>query len=174
MLILPSLIGMHDQSIYREKALKRLFKNILNLLHVWIERKSVRNNFIYVHVQDEWYIAFSSQQRELRHIRRPLLHQLLCDEISVDDIVRNFANIASVQMIFSIETLSSQPELAHDTLNMFMVDSKVSVQKFLIYSYYAISPSIFFKDCNNFDRYIHISLLHFICFSNLKVVCWFW
>ena len=68
-LVLPALIGVHNQSVYRGKAFKRLMEHIRNLLHVWAERKIIRDNFVGVHVKDWRKIALSPGERKLGHIR---------------------------------------------------------------------------------------------------------
>ena len=51
-----------------------------------------------------------------------------------------------------------------------MVYMKTAIQKLLVYSSYPISSFVLIEDSGNFRGYIRISLLHFICLSNLIVI----
>ena len=51
-LVLPALIRVHDQTLYRRKAFKCFVQHISYLLHVGTGREIVRNDLICIHVQN--------------------------------------------------------------------------------------------------------------------------
>ena len=75
-------------------------------------------------------------------------------------------------MILLLRPLTGQPQLLHDSLDSFMVYTKTTLQKLLVYSSYTISSFVFMENRSDFRGYTRISLLHFICLSNLIVICW--
>ena len=170
-LILPALIRVHNQSVHRGKAFKRLVEHIFNLLHVWTERKIVRDDFIGIHIKDRRKITLSPGKRELRHIGCPLLQRSVCAEVSVDDIVGYLANFASVGMVFLLGTFSGQSQPFHNTLNPLMIHREATPCKFPAYSPHAVPSFVFLEDTLDFRGYICVSLLNFICFPNLIVIC---
>lgn len=169
-LVLPALIGVHNQSVYRGKAFKRLMEHIRNLLHVWAERKIIRDNFVGIHVKDWRKIALSPGERKLGHIRCPLLQRPVCAEVPVDDISGYLAHFTLIRVVFLLGPFSGQPQPIHNTLDPFMIYQKTAVNELLIYSSYAVPSFVFLKDTFDFRGYICISLLNFIYFSNLVVI----
>ena len=73
-------------------------------------------------------------------------------------------------MVPLLGLLTGQPQLLHNSLNPFMVYMKTTLQKLLVYSSYPISSFVLIEDSGDFRGYIRISLLHFICLSNLIVI----
>lgn len=65
LLVLPALIRVHDQTLYRGKAFKCLVQHISYLLHIRAGREVVRNNLICVHIQNRRNIALAPRQIEL-------------------------------------------------------------------------------------------------------------
>ena len=169
-LVLPALIRMHNQSIHRGKAFKRLTEHILNLLHIRAERKIIRDNFIGIHVKDWRKVALSPGERKLRHIGCPFLQGSVCAEVPVDDIGGYLAHFPPIGMVFLLGTFPGQSQPIHNTLNPLMIHREATPCKFLIYSSYAISSFVFLEDTLNFRGYICISLLNFIWFSNLIII----
>ena len=51
-LVLPALIRVHDQTLYRRKAFKCFVQHISYLLHVGTGREIVRNDLICIHIQN--------------------------------------------------------------------------------------------------------------------------
>ena len=117
-------------------------EHILNLLHVWAERKIIRDNFVGVHVKDWRKIALSPGERKLRHIRCPLLQRFVCAEVPVDDINGNLAYFATIRVVFLLGTFSGQPQPIHNTLNPLVIHRETTLYKFLTYSSYAV-PSFY-------------------------------
>lgn len=150
-LVLPTLIRVHNQSLYRREMRKRLVEHIFNLLHVRTERKIVRDNFVGIHVQDWRKIALSPGQRKLGHIRCPFLQWPVCAEISIDNIVGYLAYFAFVGMVFLLRTFSSQSQPVHNVLHTFMVYRKAALHELLMYSSYTISSFVFFEYILNFS-----------------------
>lgn len=109
-LVLPALIRMHNQSIHRGKAFKRLMEHILNLLHIRAERKIIRDNFIGIHVKDWRKVALSPGERKLRHIGCPFLQGSVCAEVPVDDIGDYLAHFTPIRVVFLLGTFSGQPQ----------------------------------------------------------------
>lgn len=169
-LVLPALIRMHNQSIHRGKAFKRLMEHILNLLHIRAERKIIRDNFIGIHVKDWRKVALSPGERKLRHIGCPFLQGSVCAEVPVDDIGDYLAHFTPIRVVFLLGTFSGQPQPIHNTLNPLMIHREATSCKFLIYSSYAVPSFIFLEDTLDFRGYIRISLLNFIWFSNLIII----
>ena len=52
-----------------------------------------------------------------------------------------------------------------------MVNTKATIQKFLVYSSDTVSSFVFVKDCSDFIGYIRISFLNLVCLSNFIVIC---
>ena len=71
-------------------------------------------------------------------------------EISIDDIISNFANIAFIGMVFFLGTFSKQCKLIHDSLDTFVIYLETVIQKLLMYAPYSISLFVLVKDSNNF------------------------
>ena len=70
-------------------------------------------------------------------------------EISIDDIISNFTNIAFIGMVFFLGTFSKQCKLIHDSLDTLVIYSKTSIQKLLMYAPYTISLFVLVEDNNN-------------------------
>ena len=73
-------------------------------------------------------------------------------EISVDNVIGNFSNIAFVRMILFLGTFAKQSKPIHNSLDTLVIYLKPTVQKLMMYSPYAVSLLIFVKDTNNFGR----------------------
>ena len=151
-LVLPALIRVHNQTLHRRKTFKSFIQHILDLFHVWTGREIVRNNLICVHIQDRRNVTFAPSQIELRYIRCPLLQRLLSAEISIDNIVSNFADIALVRMVPFFGTFAKQSKLIHDSLDTLVIYLKTTVHEFMVYSPYAVPFLILIEDANNFRR----------------------
>ena len=143
---------MHNQSLHRRKTLEGFLQHILYLLHVWAERKVLRNDLVRVHIQNWRNITFPPRQFELRHIGRPFLQGVLGAKIALNNVVSNFANISFVRVIFLFRTLTSQRKPVHDSLNTLVIYAKATVQKLMVYSPYAVSFPILIEDSYNFRR----------------------
>lgn len=126
------------------------FQHVLYLRHIWMLRKIVRDYFIAVHIQNRRNITFAPRQIELRYIGCPLLQRFFGIEISIDDIISNFTNIAFIGMVFFLGTFSKQCKLIHDSLDTLVIYSKTSIQKLLMYAPYTISLFVLVEDNNNF------------------------
>ena len=129
-LVLPALIRVHDQTLYRRKPFKRFIQHISYLLHIRAGRKIVRDNLICVHIQNRRNIALAPRQIELRYIGRPLLQRFLGIEISVNNVIGDFANIAFVRMVLFFGTFAKQCKLVYNRL----------VKIFLLYSHWCFWP----------------------------------
>ena len=149
-LVLPALIRMHNQSVHRGKAFKRLMEHILNLLHIRAERKIIRDDFIGIHVQNGRKITLSPGERKLRHIGCPLLQWPVCAEISIDDIGGYLAHLTPIRVVLLLGTFPSQPQPVHNALHSFMVYQITALNELLMYSSYTVSPSVFFEYILNF------------------------
>ena len=80
------------------------------------------------------------------------MQRLLSAEIPVNNVIGNFADIAFVGMIFFFRTFSKQSKLIHDSLDAFVVYLKATVQKFTVYSSYAVAFPVLIEDGENFRR----------------------
>ena len=98
-LVLPALIRVHNQTLYRRKSFKRFIQHILDLFHVRTGREIVGNNLIGIHVKNRRNVAFTPRQIELRYICCSLLKRLLGTEIPIDNVISDLAHIAFVGMV---------------------------------------------------------------------------
>lgn len=77
---------------------------------------------------------------------------LFCPEISIYDIVSNFADLAFVRVIFFFWTFTEQCKLVHNSLDSLVIYIKTTVYKFPMYSSYTISSFILIENSNDFNR----------------------
>ena len=98
-LVLPALIRVHNQTLYRRKSFKRFIQHILDLFHVRTGSEIVGNNLIGIHVKNRRNVAFTPRQIELRYICCSLLKRLLGTEIPIDNVISDLAHIAFVGMV---------------------------------------------------------------------------
>lgn len=89
---------------------------------------------------------------ELRYICCPLLQRLFGTEIPIDDIVRNFTNVAFVRMVLLFWTFAKQCKPVHNSLNTLVIYLKPTVQKFMVYPSHAVSFSVLVENSGNFRR----------------------
>ena len=106
----------------------------------------------------------------MRYIRCPLLQRLLCAEITIDDIIGNFADIAFIRMILLFWVFAFQRKLAHNSLDTLVIHLKATIQKFLIHPSYTISFFVFIKDIHDFRRQTGISFFDRIGFSDFIII----
>ena len=151
-LVLPALIRVHNQTLYRRKSFKRFIQHILDLFHVRTGREIVGNNLIGIHVKNRRNVAFTPRQIELRYICCSLLKRLLGTEIPIDNVISDLAHIAFVGMVLLFWTFAKQSKLIHDSLDTLVIYQKATVQKLPMYPSYAISLPVLVENGNNFRR----------------------
>ena len=98
------------------------------------------------------------------------MQRFLGIEISVDNVIGDFADIAFVRMVLFLGTFAKQSKLIHDSLDTLVIYLKPTVQKFMVYSPYSISFLVLIENSNNFGRQIGISLFDFIGFAEFIIV----
>lgn len=80
------------------------------------------------------------------------MQRFLGTEISVNNVISDLAYIAFVRMVLFLGTFAKQSKLIHDSLDTLVIYLKAAIQKFMMYSPYAVSFLILIKDTNNFGR----------------------
>ena len=64
-----------------------------------------------------------------------------------------------------------QRKLAHNSLDTFVIYMKSTIEKFVVYSSYAISLFVLMKDICDFGRQIGISFFDCIGFADFVIIC---
>ena len=127
MLVLPTHVAMEDQPFQIGMLREGLIQHPLGLLQVRGQGQVPRHDVAHPHVEDRGQIRFAERAVELGDVRRPFLVWPIRHEVSVDEVVRDMADLTDVGMVLLLPSGRSQAEFSHQPKHFLMVDQITTV-----------------------------------------------
>lgn len=134
MLIVPTLVGVHDKTVQIRVRVEGGSEHVSDHLKIRASGYSISDDLPIIHVKYWGEIHFFVMYAYLSDVGCPFLVGSVRGKIPVDNVRCDFAYLTLIRAIASLLNLRFYPHLAHQFLDRLMVDHQAFVTQIIAYA----------------------------------------